>query len=144
VAWYATPTVNYALVGVTLLLCISTLISFGYHRKERKEDPTLARWCARTAAALSVLTVCGAGGVIAVIAAVGEELVYGMPKSLAAVLWLVLLATILTPVLVWLTGLAWRNRWWTTFRRVHVSLFALAALGMVWFYVYWHLLGWQY
>jgi CubicO group peptidase (beta-lactamase class C family) len=144
VAWYATPTVNYALLGATVFLCISTLVAFCYHRKGRREDPALARWCARTAAVVSVLTVCGAGGVIAVIAAVGEELVYGMPKPLIAVLWFVLLATILTPVLVWLTGLAWRDRWWTTFRRVHVSLFALAALGMVWFYIYWHLLGWQY
>jgi CubicO group peptidase (beta-lactamase class C family) len=144
VAWYATPTVNYALLGATLLLCITTLVSFGYHRKTRREDPILARWCARTAAAVGVLTICAVAGVVAVISAMGEELVYGIPKSLTAVLWLVLLATILTPILLWLTGLAWRNRWWTAFRRVHVSIFALAALGMVWFYIYWNLLGWQY
>jgi CubicO group peptidase (beta-lactamase class C family) len=144
VAWYATPTVNYFLLGATLFLCMSTLVSFCYHRKGRKQDPTLARWCARTAAALSVLTICAVGGVVAVIAAAGEELAYGLPKPLIAILGLVLLATILTPVLLWLTGLAWRHRWWTAFRRVHVSLFAFAALAMVWFYAYWNILGWQY
>lgn len=144
VAWYATPTVNYVLLGATLFLCISTLVSFCYHRKGRKQDPTLARWCARTAAAVSVMTICAVGGVVAVIAAASEELAYGLPKPLIAILGLVLLTTILTPILVALTGLAWRDRWWTTFRRIHVSAFALAAAGMVWFYAYWNLLGWQY
>jgi CubicO group peptidase (beta-lactamase class C family) len=144
VAWYATPTVNYVLLGATLFLCISTLVSFCYHRKGRKQDPTLARWCARTAAAVSVMTICAVGGVVAVIAAASEELAYGLPKPLIAILGLVLLTTILTPILVALTGLAWQDRWWTTFRRIHVSAFALAAAGMVWFYAYWNLLGWQY
>ncbi|MCJ7676709.1 MAG: beta-lactamase family protein, partial [Anaerolineales bacterium] len=79
VAWYATPTVNYVLLGATLFLCISTLVSFCYHRKGRKQDPTLARWCARTAAAVSVMTICAVGGVVAVIAAASEELAYGLP-----------------------------------------------------------------
>jgi CubicO group peptidase (beta-lactamase class C family) len=144
VAWYATPTLNYLLLGTMLLLCISTLVSFCYHRKGRREDPTLARWSARLGAIVALVTLAFVAGLAAVVSAGGEEFIYGVPKGLAAMLVLPVLITIMTAALLVLVFAAWKNRWWTPFRRVHASLFALAALGMVWFYVYWNLLGWQY
>ena len=144
VAWYATPTVNYVLLGSMLFLCITTLVAFCYHRKGRREDPTLARWAARLGAIVALATLAFVAGLAALLTAGSEEIVYGVPKTLAALLVLPVLITIMTAALLVLVGAAWKNRWWTTFRRVHASLFALAALGMVWFYVYWNILGWQY
>ena len=144
VAWYATPTVNYLLLGATFFLCISTLVAFCYHRRGRREDPTLARWSARLGAITALATLAFVAGLAALVSAGGEELVYGVPKGLGALLVLPVLITIMTAALLVLLVPAWKNRWWTPFRRVHASLFGLAALGMVWFYVYWNILGWQY
>jgi hypothetical protein len=144
VAWYATPTVNYLLLGTTLFLCVSTLVSFCYHRKGRKDDPPLARRSARLAAIVALATLAFVAGLAALVSAGGEEIVFGVPKGLAALLVLPVLITIMTVALLVLVVAAWKNRWWTPFRRVHASLFALAAVAMVWFYVYWNILGWQY
>jgi len=144
VAWYATPTVNYALLGTMLFLCVSTLVAFCYHRKGRREDPTLARWSARLGAITALATLAFVAGLAALVSAGGEEFLYGVPKGLGTLLVLPVLITIMTAALLVLVVPAWKNRWWTPFRRVHASLFALAALAMVWFYVYWNILGWQY
>jgi CubicO group peptidase (beta-lactamase class C family) len=144
VAWYATPTVNYVLLGTMLFLCVSTLVAFCYHRKGRREDPRLARWSARLGAITALATLAFVAGLAALVSAGGEEFLYGVPKGLGALLVLPVLITIMTAALLVLVVPAWKNRWWTPFRRVHASLFALAALAMVWFYVYWNILGWQY
>jgi len=55
-----------------------------------------------------------------------------------------ILTTILSLVVVALAVLAWKNGFWSRFQRIHYTLFALFAVGLVWFYWYWNLLGVQY
>lgn len=40
--------------------------------------------------------------------------------------------------------LAWKDRYWTVVRRIHFTLFGVLAIGYVWFYYYWNILGFQY
>ncbi len=41
IEWYTDPTLNYALLGLGVVLCLTTLESAFRHRKERKRRPRL-------------------------------------------------------------------------------------------------------
>jgi hypothetical protein len=147
IAWYSAPTFNYLLLGVGLLLCVTTLVSALRQRKARKQGPAWSRWAIRLAVAVSALTLLFVIGVVIVGEAAGEDLFYGIPPVLTAVLVLPILSSALTlgvalfAVRVLRDG---RDAPWTRFQRAHYTLFALFAVGFVWFYWYWNLLGFQY
>ena len=144
IAWYSAPGFNYTLLAVGLLLCVSTLVSALRHRKARRSEPAGARWAVRFAVWLSVLTLGFVVSVTVILISAGEELMYGFPSSLTAALMLPILASILTLVVAYFMVRCWKGGYWTLFRRVHYTLFALFALGLVWFYWYWNILGVQY
>ena len=145
IAWYTAPGVNYALLGLGLLLSVTILVSAFRHRKTRKEDPAPARWAVRIAALVAGLTLVFWVAVVVILSSTGlDQLVYGFPPSLTAVLMLPILATALTGVVAVFAVLAWKNGYWSRFRRIHYTLFALLAIGLVWFYWYWNLFGVQY
>jgi len=144
VAWYAAPTFNYVLLAVALLLCVTTLISAFRHRKTRKEEPSGARWAVRLAWLVSALTLGFIVAVTIIVSSAGEALFSGFPPSLTAALMLPILTSILTLGVAVCAVLIWKNGYWTRFRRVHYTLFAVFAVGLVWFYWYWNVLGVQY
>jgi len=145
IAWYTSPTLNYLLLGLALLLSLTTLVSAFRHRKARKADPSGARWAVRLAALVSGLTLVFWVAAVIIVASNGiEVLLYGFPVSMTAALMLPILATALTLVVAVFAVRAWREGYWTRFRRIHYTLFALFALGLVWFYWYWNVLGVQY
>jgi CubicO group peptidase (beta-lactamase class C family) len=144
IAWYTDPVFNYALMALALLLCVTTLVSALRHRKTGKEDPSGARWAVRLAVLVSALTLLFVVSVTIIVSSYGEDLFYGFPTALTAALMLPILTSILTLGVPVLAVLAWRKGYWTRFRRVHYTLFAVFAIGLVWFYVYWNILGWQY
>lgn len=145
IAWYSAPAFNYFLLGVGLLLCITILISAFRHRKARKTGPAAARWAVRVAASVAVLTIAFFVAVVVILSSNGlDQLMYGFPPSLTAALMLPILAAILSLAVVVFAVLAWRNAFWSRFQRIHYTLFAVFAVGLVWFYWYWNLLGVQY
>ncbi len=144
VAWYAAPTFNYILLAVALLLCVTTLISAFRHRKARKEEPSGARWAVRLAWLVSALTLVFIVAVTIIVSSAGEDLFSGFPPSLTAALMLPILASILTLGVAVCAVLIWKEGYWTRFRRLHYTLFAIFAIGLVWFYWYWNVLGVQY
>jgi CubicO group peptidase (beta-lactamase class C family) len=144
IPWYTDPALNYALVGLALLLCLTTLISAFRHYRTRKEDPAPARWAVRLAALVSVLTLVFVIAVAVIISSYGEDLFFGFPPALTAALMLPIVASILTLGVAVFAVLSWRRGYWTRFRRVHYTLFALFAVGLVWFYWFWNILGVQY
>jgi len=143
-AWYQTPTFNYVLLGIALLLCVTTLVSFFRHRKARKGDPSGARWAVRLAALVSALTLIFIVAVTVIVSSAGDDLFSGFPASLTAALMLPILSSILTLGVAVSAILSWKRGYWTRFRRVHYTLFAIFAVGLVWFYWYWNVLGVQY
>jgi hypothetical protein len=140
VAWYATSTFNYMLLALGIVLFITTLVSAFRHRKAGKEGPSGARTAVRLGVAVSALTIL----FLASFVAISTSVRYGIPTSLAVALSLPVLISILTVGVAVFAALSWTNGWWTIFRRIHYSLFALLAVGYVWFYYYWNVLGWQY
>jgi len=144
VAWYTYPIVNYLLLGLAMLLCVTTLVSAFRHRKARKTEPASARWAVRLAALVSVLTLFFVIAVAVIVTSYGEDLFFGFPASLTAALMVPIVTSILTVGVAVLAVLVWRKGYWTPFRRVHYTLFALFAVGLVWFYWFWNILGVQY
>lgn len=145
IAWYTAPGFNYFLLGAGLLLSITILVGAFRHRKAGRQGPAAARWAARTAAAVALLTLVFWVTVVVVLASSElDQLMYGFPPSLTAALVLPILTTGLSLVVAAFAVLAWKNGFWSRFRRIHYTLFALSALGLVWFYWYWNLLGVQY
>lgn len=144
VAWYTLPAFNYFLLGVALLLCVTTLVSFFRNWKKRKADPSGARWAARLAALVSLLTLAFVVAVAVILSSAGDEIFYGFPTSLTVALMLPILASILTLGVAVYAVLGWSRGYWTRFRRLHYTLFAIFALGLVWFYWFWNVLGVQY
>jgi hypothetical protein len=144
IAWYASPNFNYFLLAVGLLLCVTTLISAFRHRKARKEEPARARWAVRLAWLVSALTLVFWIAVTVIVNAAGESLFSGFPPTLTAALMLPILIAILTVGVAVYAVLIWKEGYWTRFRRLHYTLFAVFAIGLVWFYWYWNVLGVQY
>jgi hypothetical protein len=144
IPWYTDPTLNYALVGLALLLCLTTLISAFRHRKTRREDPAPARWAVGLAALMSALTLVFVIAVVVIVSSYGEDLFFGYPPTLTAALMLPIITSILTLAVAVFAILSWRRGYWTRFRRVHYTLFALFAIGLVWFYWFWNILGVKY
>ena len=144
IAWYTDPVFNYALVTLALLLCVTTLVSAFRNRRTGKEDPSGARWAMRLAVLVSALTLLFVVTVTIIVSSYGEDLFYGFPTALTAALMLPILTSILTLGVAVLTVLAWMNGYWSRFRRVHYTLFAVFAIGLVWFYCFWNVLGPQY
>jgi CubicO group peptidase (beta-lactamase class C family) len=144
IAWYSSPGFNYLVMGVGLLLCVTTLVSAFRHRKARKEGPTGARWAIRLAVLASALTLIFWIAVAIIVSSAGEEIFFGFPPSLTAALMLPILITILTLGVAVFAVLSWKEGFWTRFQRLHYTLFALFAIGLAWFYWYWNVLGVQY
>lgn len=144
IAWYASPNFNYFVLAVGLLLCVTTLISAFRHRKARKEDPSRARWAVRLAWLVSALTLVFWLAVVIIVSAAGEDLFSGYPSSLTVALMLPILISILTLGVAVFAVLVWKEGFWTRFKRIHYTLFAVFAVGLVWFYWFWNVLGVQY
>jgi hypothetical protein len=144
VAWYGTPIFNYILLVLGIVFFVSTLVSAFRHRKTGKQGPAGARTAVRLGVALSALTLLFLVAFAVILGGAQEEMMYGFPASLAAALLLPVLTSLLTIGVVVFAVRSWTSGWWTTFRRIHYSVFAILAIGWVWFYWYWNILGWQY
>ncbi len=144
IPFYAGPTFNYVILAVALLLCVTTLISAFRHRKASKEDPSRAKWAVRLAVLVSALTIVFWIAVVIIVSAAGEDIFFGFPPTLTAALMLPILTSILTLGVAVYAVLIWKGGFWTRSRRLHYTLFAIFAIGLVWFYWYWNVLGVQY
>ncbi|MCP4663384.1 MAG: beta-lactamase family protein [bacterium] len=143
-AWYTVPAFNFTLLGLGVLLFITTLVSAFRHREKTREAPPIERWPIRLAVAVSALTLLLLVSVVAIVAAEGVDIFYGVPATMTVALVLPILTSLLTVGIAVFVPMAWRGRYWTAGRRVHYTLFAVLAVGYVWFYYYWNVLGFQY
>jgi CubicO group peptidase (beta-lactamase class C family) len=106
---------------------------------QRRASPLLASWLAGVLCVLNVLFVIGLG----LIVSNPLNLRYGLTPTLTALFALAFVIATLTVGVVISTILAWWGRFWSTGRRVHYTLVALAALAFAWELVYWNLLGFR-
>ena len=143
-SWYQSTGFNLSLVALGLLFSLTVPLSALIRRKENRGSPGRARWSIRLGIVTGLLTLLFFFGFGAGIAATGNDLMYGIPTSLKAVLLLPMLLVLLTiPVALLAAGL-WVGSHWSFGRRLHYSLFAISLVGLCWFYNYWNILGFRY
>ncbi len=99
--------------------------------------PHLASWLAGVLCALNVLLLIGLGTVSK------PDYLSGVAPLLTTVFILALVSVFLTVGSVVGSILAWWGRFWSTGRRIHYTLVALAALAFAGELLYWNLLGFR-
>ena len=142
-AWYETSPVHLGLLGFAVAFFLSAIlagpISYLVRRLRRRpplhvERPLrLARWLAVLVSALYLVFF-----IVQVLISV-QVTPAGAP-ILNALLALPVLAIVLTIGLVVFTVLAWKDRYWNAWGRLHYTLVTLAALAFIPFLHYWNLL----
>jgi CubicO group peptidase (beta-lactamase class C family) len=144
VPWFETQGITLTLAVAAILLSL-TVISGGIrHRWENRNEPAAGLWTARVAAAVSVLTLVFLASAFAIVSATGDEIFYGVPKSLTAALILPHVTAVLLAVLAVALAIVWRRSLFPFRRRLHYTLFFLAAAGLHWIYWHWNVLGFRY
>lgn len=149
--WYASSGFTFAVLAVTILFLVGTLISWTFIamvrilRHKQKEKDKIAR--------LAKFLAIGYGGLIllffASIAINGDiDPVYQMPQDafgelpewsrmLNFIPYLIIAFCILLTVF---TIIIWKRRSWRIFGRIHYSLYTSTALFFVWLFSYWNLI----
>jgi CubicO group peptidase (beta-lactamase class C family) len=141
----ATPTFNFTLLGLSLLIFLVVLARRWYQRADiRAQSPEdrAAIGAAVYASAANLLVVVSG---LVVLTVVMESLFGGI--SLLLKIWLVLpiLATLVSVYLLYRTVIVWRQGLLAgVWSRLRYSAVTLSALFMSWFYYYWNILGFQY
>jgi CubicO group peptidase (beta-lactamase class C family) len=144
VPWFETQGFTLTIAVAAILLSF-TVISGGIrHRWENRNEPAPGLWTARLAAVMGLLTLAFFGSAIAIVTSTGEEILYGIPKSLTAALVLPHVTTVLLGALAVVLAIIWKRRLFPFWRRLHYTLFFLAAAGLHWIYLHWNVLGFRY
>jgi hypothetical protein len=149
-AWYDHPAIHRRFLAFCLLVSLSACLGWPLAtlvRRLRKAAPQrnprarLAQLTAGLTAALIVATVLALALCLFLRPPV---LAYGQLGPIPILLILPLIATVLTPLLLVFTVLAWKGKYWTFLARLHYSLVGVAAGAFVPFLWYWNLLGFRY
>jgi CubicO group peptidase (beta-lactamase class C family) len=144
--WYATPTFALVLLGACGVLLLSALVGWPFAafltRGGRCVDtaPTVGSRAASWIGWIACLAIVSwvVGFVIAMIKP--DELVYGMPPALEALLRVSPVLAMLAACVLVCALIAWKNQYWRLSARLHYSCVLAACLAMVWFLNYWNLL----
>jgi CubicO group peptidase (beta-lactamase class C family) len=151
IPWYETILVNLALLGSCIALFLSALIGWPIllvvqRRKKGRQNampgaPCVARWVAALGSGLSVAFI-----VVVAIALMGDtfEFIYGVPLGFRVLMLVPFVVAALTAAATVLAVLAWRDRYWSLWGRLHYTLVALALIGCLWFMNTWNLLGFRF
>jgi CubicO group peptidase (beta-lactamase class C family) len=144
--WYDLPDFHWALLAICLVLLLTGVLGWPLaacvHRRRgtsRPDAPRLARrarWVAGLAGLLALLFL----GALAVTLR-QMSLLYGLPLGLRALLAVPLLLALLTLITAICGVLAWRQRYWSIWGRIHYSLVTLALVGLMWVMSCYNLIG---
>jgi CubicO group peptidase (beta-lactamase class C family) len=141
----ATPSFNFVLLGLSLLVFLGVVLRRWYQRSaiRLQAPPDRAATNAAFWASAANLLVVIVGAIV--IAILQDKLFGGIPFLFKAWLVLPIIATLAGLYLVYRAIVAWRNGLLGgTWARVRYTVVALCALFMCWFYFYWNILGFQY
>ncbi len=148
VNWYKASPVQLTWIGLCLLVFLSALViwPFGLLNggKERSVLANLARWVGSGTSLLLLIGLAGFFYATFKQTAGHFAMEFGMPPLAVAMLAAMLCGAIVgltTPVFA---ILAWKDRYWSVWGRIHYTVLAVAALAFVWWLNYWNLLGFRY
>jgi hypothetical protein len=149
--WYAVVEFELAWAGSCILVLLSVCLIWplGYLVQRLRKKPTgggpwasRARFVAGLVCGLDVTFLIGLATYLVVVDP--GELYYGVPKLMAGLLVVPLLAVPLTGALPILCVWAWKSGCWTLPGRLYYSLVTVAALAYIPLLIRWHLLGFCY
>jgi len=153
--WYETTYFQLPLVGFFLVVFLSAFWKWpaepvirqlrqGSSSREKRHSPTakLAWLLAGLIATLYLTFLIGMG--LAFWLTGPLNLIYGVPTAMRGLLFIPLIAAVLTLAFPVFTMWAWKNKYWSFRGRSHYSLITLAALGFIPFLNYWNLLGFRF
>lgn len=144
ISWYETGKLHGFIVGIAILLFITTLVSA---IRQRRVDRSLAgslRWARPTLALSAALQLLFLVVIAGTLAGGFQSLIYKIPTSLYFALTLPLLAIPFALLAGWFTVGVWRSHTWTFGARLHYSLAAVFALVFLVVLNYWNLLGYRF
>jgi CubicO group peptidase (beta-lactamase class C family) len=144
VSWFETQGFTLTIVIAAILLSFTAISGGIRHRWDNRNEPAPGLWTARVAAVMGFLTLAFLGSAAAIVMATGEEIFYGIPESLTAALVLPHVTAVLLAALAVVLSIVWRQRLFPFWRRLHYTLFFLAAAGLHWIYLHWNVLGFRY
>jgi len=144
--WYETMGFDLLFSAVVLLFFLSVPVAAIIWRASRQlkekaakqvRTERLARWLLGLLVALYFISLGGMFSAFATQAAVlyGTAVAYNVGQFLAIPVTLLAIGAVI------FTVLAWRRRFWGLGWRIHYTLVALAAIGVVWWYFNWHIIG---
>ena len=146
--WYETPAFNMALLLVSALLFLSTVVVAAIRAirnrrrgRDRGPSPRGLRAAGGVLLALSVLNLLFLAGTM--MWGVAPPL-FGVSAAYKVVLGLGVLSAVLTLGALAYTALAWKNGSGGLGSRAYYTLVTLAAVAFVWFLNHWNLLGWRF
>jgi hypothetical protein len=141
VPWFETQGFTLTLAAAAILLSLTAISGGIRHRWENRNEPPPGLWTARVATVLGLLTLLFFGSAFALVSSAGEEILYGIPKSLTAALVLPHVTAVLLAALAVGLVIAWKRGLFPFRRRLHYTLFFLAAAGLHWIYWHWNILA---
>jgi hypothetical protein len=144
VPWFETQGFTLTLVIAAVFLS-GTAISGGIrHRRENRSGPKAGLWTARIAGVIGFLTLTFLGSAAGIVMATGEDIFFGIPKSLTLALVLPHVSAALLVLLAVLLSIVWMRRHFCFWRRIHYTMFFLASAGLHFIYLHWNVLGFRY
>lgn len=143
VSWYETAMVHALLVGLAVILFVTSIVSAIRQREADRGTARAIRW------ARPALAVTGALGLLflvllAISLADTTSVVFHLPATLKVALALPLLALITTAASIASCALAWRRRAWSLGSRLHYTVATGVAAGYLCVLWYWNLLGYHF
>jgi CubicO group peptidase (beta-lactamase class C family) len=153
-AWYETMGFRLAVLGVCVALFLSALAGWPVAALiNRRAGGTGTAECRPRQARRLVMVIVTlyllfpiSAGVAGVVIALKNPLkvMSSFSSMLAVALAFPVAAAVLTIGAAVFTGLAWRDRYWSVWGRIHYSLVTLAAVVFARLLSYWNLLGWRF
>ena len=132
----------FFLVNV-LIWPLRILVNRIRHKDEAKESVPLstriAQWVSWGVSALGLFF-----AIAFLITSVGPHIAYGIPSATAGLLYIPLIMSVLTIVMIIFTVLAWVRRDWSLAWRVYYTLVMVASVAFIWFLYSFNLLGWRF
>jgi len=151
IPWYETVLFQQIIIGIFILIFLSGGIIWPlYHliRRLRKKSSNASkpiRYAPIFASLISVLNLIFLIALGIILLTMDRwEFVCGVPLRIITLLFIPLLTTALTIVLLIFAVLAWKNKYWGLLERTYYSLITLTCIGFIPFLLYWNLLGFKY
>jgi CubicO group peptidase (beta-lactamase class C family) len=141
--WYEAAPYQFTLLGLCVMFSVIALVSALRNWRGDKAGPRVARWARRNLGLLGAVNLAFVVGFSSIFAAGLEDLIFGLPRGLYAVLTLPLVGLALTVLAAVLAARVWRESCWTRGSRVLHTAGVVAAIAFVWFLNYWNLLGYR-